>query len=165
LTPDPFKLAGGLNNYQYVPNATGWVDPLGLNTCLGGENCTPSIGTDDSAIKPKVDDGDQKAPETGGAARAALYSANWPIANSNSAVEKFAGSNPIVSTTDKGKRIYKNPQNGIEVVEDMDGNHFRIYDPSLPRKRKHLNLEEIIPSKKTLPNRGKPEEHKANTTK
>ncbi|OOL36198.1 RHS repeat-associated core domain-containing protein [Pseudomonas sp. FSL W5-0299] len=32
LTPDPIKLAGGLNNYQYVPNPTGWVDPLGLVT-------------------------------------------------------------------------------------------------------------------------------------
>ncbi|WP_172979363.1 RHS repeat-associated core domain-containing protein [Pseudomonas kitaguniensis] len=32
LTPDPIKLAGGLNNYQYVPNPTGWVDPLGLET-------------------------------------------------------------------------------------------------------------------------------------
>ncbi len=152
LTPDPIKLAGGLNSYQYVPNPTGWVDPLGLNTCPGGENCTPSIGADDSAIKPKVDEGDQKAPETGGAARAALYSANWAKANLNSAVEKFAGSNPIVSTTDKGKRIYKNPQNGIEVVEDMNGNYFRIYDPSLPGKRKYLNLEGIIPSNKTLPN-------------
>ncbi len=30
LTPDPIKLAGGLNSYQYVPNPTGWVDPLGL---------------------------------------------------------------------------------------------------------------------------------------
>src|SRR5690606_39878850 len=30
ITPDPIRLAGGLNNYQYVPNPTGWVDPLGL---------------------------------------------------------------------------------------------------------------------------------------
>ncbi|CRM04351.1 Cell wall-associated polypeptide CWBP200 [Pseudomonas sp. 28 E 9] len=29
LTPDPVKLAGGINAYQYVPNPTGWVDPLG----------------------------------------------------------------------------------------------------------------------------------------
>ncbi|WP_371914542.1 RHS repeat-associated core domain-containing protein [Pseudomonas sp. 37 R 15] len=28
LTPDPVKLAGGINGYQYVPNPTGWVDPL-----------------------------------------------------------------------------------------------------------------------------------------
>ncbi|MBD8094643.1 RHS domain-containing protein, partial [Pseudomonas fluorescens] len=42
LTPDPVKLAGGINAYQYVPNPTGWVDPLGLNTCPGGDGCTPS---------------------------------------------------------------------------------------------------------------------------
>ncbi|MDW6093009.1 RHS repeat-associated core domain-containing protein [Vibrio rhizosphaerae] len=29
-TADPIGLAGGLNNYQYAPNPTGWVDPLGL---------------------------------------------------------------------------------------------------------------------------------------
>ncbi|MBK5530895.1 RHS domain-containing protein [Pseudomonas sp. TH06] len=38
LTPDPIKLAGGLNQYQYVPNPTGWVDPLGLA-------CTPCPGS------------------------------------------------------------------------------------------------------------------------
>ncbi|EPM65888.1 putative RHS repeat-like protein, partial [Pseudomonas syringae pv. actinidiae ICMP 18804] len=39
LTPDPIKLAGGLNNYQYVPNPTGWVDPLGLSAdCPGNKN-------------------------------------------------------------------------------------------------------------------------------
>ncbi|UFQ01952.1 RHS repeat protein [Pseudomonas fitomaticsae] len=37
LTPDPVKLAGGLNQYRYVPNPTGWVDPLGLScNCPGG---------------------------------------------------------------------------------------------------------------------------------
>jgi uncharacterized protein RhaS with RHS repeats len=30
------KLAGGINAYQYVPNPTGWVDPLGLSA-----NCPP----------------------------------------------------------------------------------------------------------------------------
>ncbi|MNM87199.1 putative deoxyribonuclease RhsC [compost metagenome] len=29
LTPDPVKLAGGLNPYRYTRNPTGWVDPLG----------------------------------------------------------------------------------------------------------------------------------------
>ena len=47
LTPDPIKLAGGLNSYQYVPNPTGWVDPLGLMSvegdCPGAESKTPPI--------------------------------------------------------------------------------------------------------------------------
>jgi len=30
INQDPIGLAGGTNNYQYVPNPTGWVDPFGL---------------------------------------------------------------------------------------------------------------------------------------
>jgi hypothetical protein len=123
-----------------------------LTTCPGGDGCTPNVGSGDSATKPQVDEGEQKAPETGGAARAAQYSANWPKANLNGAIDKFAGPNPVITTTDKGKKIYKNPQNGVEVVEDTNGNYFRIYDPSLSGKRKYLNLEGIVPSNKTLPN-------------
>ncbi|MFL1553569.1 RHS repeat domain-containing protein, partial [Pseudomonas sp. D47] len=41
LTSDPVKLTGGINAYQYVPNPTGWVDPLGLNTCPGADGCKP----------------------------------------------------------------------------------------------------------------------------
>ncbi|MGL6534104.1 RHS repeat-associated core domain-containing protein [Aeromonas caviae] len=36
ITPDPIGLAGGLNNYQYAPNPTGWVDPLGLSKVKAG---------------------------------------------------------------------------------------------------------------------------------
>ena len=36
LTPDPVKLAGGINGYQYALNPTGWVDPLGL-ACTRGK--------------------------------------------------------------------------------------------------------------------------------
>ena len=28
--PDPIGLLGGINLYQYAPNSTGWIDPLGL---------------------------------------------------------------------------------------------------------------------------------------
>ncbi|WP_260417989.1 RHS repeat domain-containing protein, partial [Pseudomonas cichorii] len=43
LTPDPIKLAGGLNNYRYVPNPTGWVDPLGLSdSCPGSGTALPN---------------------------------------------------------------------------------------------------------------------------
>ena len=30
---DPIGLAGGINLYQYAPNALGWVDPWGLMKC------------------------------------------------------------------------------------------------------------------------------------
>jgi RHS repeat-associated protein len=63
LTPDPVKLAGGLNAYRYTPNPTGWVDPLGLNDCPGGDGCKkPGIAERDPAGKVKVDDGEPKAP-------------------------------------------------------------------------------------------------------
>lgn len=33
LTLDPIGLEGGLDPYNYVPNPTGWIDPLGLAPC------------------------------------------------------------------------------------------------------------------------------------
>jgi RHS repeat-associated protein len=32
-TPDPVGLAGGFNLYQYSPNPSGWIDPLGWAPC------------------------------------------------------------------------------------------------------------------------------------
>ncbi|SDO69144.1 RHS repeat-associated core domain-containing protein [Pseudomonas arsenicoxydans] len=61
LTPDPIKLAGGLNNYQYVPNPTGWVDPLGLNGCPGaGGSQDPTVNP---AGKAKVDTKEPPVPD------------------------------------------------------------------------------------------------------
>jgi uncharacterized protein RhaS with RHS repeats len=51
LTPDPIKLAGGLNNYQYVPNPTGWVDPLGLSSgCPGSKGTGLNEPTGNSSV-------------------------------------------------------------------------------------------------------------------
>ncbi len=33
VSKDPIGLAGGINVYQYAPNAVQWIDPLGLATC------------------------------------------------------------------------------------------------------------------------------------
>ena len=61
LTPDPIKLAGGLNSYQYVPNPTGWVDPLGLNST----NCPRKVDTSDYQTRKdlRTDVYDAKRPE------------------------------------------------------------------------------------------------------
>ncbi|MCU0092451.1 DUF6531 domain-containing protein [Pseudomonas koreensis] len=61
LTPDPIKLAGGLNNYQYAPNPTGWVDPLGLEVCPGQSGKTAEA-TQETSSKPKVDEGEPAVP-------------------------------------------------------------------------------------------------------
>ncbi|VAW86810.1 Rhs-family protein [hydrothermal vent metagenome] len=36
INQDPIGLFGGINNYQYVDNPTGWIDPFGL-TCKEGK--------------------------------------------------------------------------------------------------------------------------------
>uniref|UniRef100_UPI002448F637 RHS repeat-associated core domain-containing protein n=1 Tax=Pseudomonas fluorescens TaxID=294 RepID=UPI002448F637 len=55
LTPDPVKLAGGINAYQYVPNPTGWVDPLGLSKCPG--NCDPAKSSESFSSSAKANEG------------------------------------------------------------------------------------------------------------
>ncbi|WP_338010777.1 RHS repeat-associated core domain-containing protein, partial [Pseudomonas syringae] len=62
LTPDPIKLAGGLNNYQYVPNPTGWVDPLGLDVCPGQGEKKSELATQDNSTRPVVDEGTPAVP-------------------------------------------------------------------------------------------------------
>jgi uncharacterized protein RhaS with RHS repeats len=59
LTPDPIKLAGGLSNYLYVSNPTGWVDPLGLQQCPGSDSAEPAtpVKTGNYLDKPANADG------------------------------------------------------------------------------------------------------------
>ena len=46
----------------------------------------------------------------GGAERAAQFGANWPTASLDDALSTFAGSNPLISTTAKGKKIFNKPK-------------------------------------------------------
>jgi RHS repeat-associated protein len=71
LTPDPIKLAGGLNQYQYVPNPTGWVDPLGLSS-----NCPPKGRKSINCSKP--DDVELPQVSRRGAFRQAKVDAGIP---------------------------------------------------------------------------------------
>ncbi|WP_281878279.1 RHS repeat-associated core domain-containing protein, partial [Pseudomonas atacamensis] len=61
LTPDPVKLAGGLNQYQYVPNPTGWVDPLGLTSNCPPPN-KPGCEVPGASDGVKVDEGEPDVP-------------------------------------------------------------------------------------------------------
>ncbi|MBK3493252.1 RHS repeat-associated core domain-containing protein, partial [Pseudomonas sp. MF2857] len=72
LTPDPVKLAGGINGYQYVPNPTGWVDPLGLSAnCPGSGKKKPICSL---PAEPDIPDVSRK-----GAFRQAKRDANVPM--------------------------------------------------------------------------------------
>ena len=67
LTPDPIKLAGGLNSYQYVPNPMGWLDPLGLSgECPDSEKCRLPVEEPDSPAGSSVDPGEAQAPDAYG---------------------------------------------------------------------------------------------------
>ncbi|MEN5135631.1 MULTISPECIES: RHS repeat-associated core domain-containing protein [Pseudomonas] len=61
LTPDPVKLAGGLNQYRYVPNPTGWVDPLGLTSNCPPPN-RPGCEIPDGSNGVKVEEGEPNLP-------------------------------------------------------------------------------------------------------
>ncbi|MCF5109268.1 type IV secretion protein Rhs, partial [Pseudomonas gessardii] len=65
LTPDPVKLAGGLNGYLYVPNPTGWVDPLGLNSCPGDGRCKATTEVVNPSTEAKVNEGEPHGPLAG----------------------------------------------------------------------------------------------------
>ncbi|WP_237882731.1 RHS repeat-associated core domain-containing protein [Pseudomonas sp. PGPR40] len=70
LTPDPIKLAGGLNQYQYTQNPTGWVDPLGLSGNCPSPN-KPGCGAPDDTTGAKVDEGEPALPKLTGDQRRA----------------------------------------------------------------------------------------------
>ncbi|EJM61960.1 RHS repeat-associated core domain-containing protein, partial [Pseudomonas sp. GM48] len=62
LSPDPVKLAGGLNPYRYTRNPTGWVDPLGLSGNCPGAN-RPGCLKPDELGGAKVDEGEPALPK------------------------------------------------------------------------------------------------------
>jgi uncharacterized protein RhaS with RHS repeats len=56
------KLAGGLNQYRYVPNPTGWVDPLGLTSNCPPPN-KPGCSVPDGVGGSVVDEGEPALPK------------------------------------------------------------------------------------------------------
>ncbi|MFL1524379.1 RHS repeat-associated core domain-containing protein [Pseudomonas sp. O230] len=64
LTPDPSKLGGGLNQYQYTRNPTGWVDPLGLSDCPGAGRCGAAGRVEDPVHKIETGEGEPALPSS-----------------------------------------------------------------------------------------------------
>ncbi|MCS4251446.1 RHS repeat-associated core domain-containing protein [Pseudomonas sp. BIGb0164] len=111
LTPDPVKLAGGINAYRYVPNPTGWVDPLGL-ACIPGD-CPLRQG---KALTRKHG---KKPPEVGDPNRSSTYeqalnkALKWLLENGFRAEKPTPGrfgpriGEPVGMQTANGKTGYR----------------------------------------------------------
>ncbi|MFB3305710.1 RHS repeat-associated core domain-containing protein, partial [Pseudomonas sp. AMR01] len=140
LTPDPVKLAGGINAYQYVPNPTGWVDPLGLNTCPGGNGCKPASRAEDPTANARANEGEVEAPK--GAESELSRTSAFKRA-------KLIGGVP---KTQHPKRVYREPitdqdryiQGRVYVFELQDRT-VKIHEHSLGHKKgnhaPHFNTE------------------------
>ncbi|MBX4135766.1 RHS domain-containing protein [Pseudomonas sp. S5F11] len=106
LTPDPVKLAGGINGYRYVPNPTGWVDPLGLSRCPG--KCHPAKSADDPENSAKANEGQPKLP--------APENIQWTAHGYKHSPSKRTPWKDIVAATKSGPAKYK-PDIDIEKIE------------------------------------------------
>ncbi|PIT53848.1 hypothetical protein BHC48_00955 [Snodgrassella communis] len=151
------RLAGkellALNSAEELVTSTGHVIKNAEANAIKNES--RGVGKEagkEAANAGKGANGTNTEKLTGGAARAEKFSNNWPTGNLDEVIEKFAGVNPIITITEKGKRIYTNPTTGIQVVEDMAGNYFRIYNPNISGKRAYMDLNGNIPNNKLLEN-------------
>uniref|UniRef100_UPI0028EB92DD RHS repeat domain-containing protein n=1 Tax=Pseudomonas grimontii TaxID=129847 RepID=UPI0028EB92DD len=106
LTPDPVKLAGGINVYQYVPNPTGWVDPLGLSKCPG--NCDPAKSPESSSSNANVNEGQPPLPSP--------EDIEWTAHGYKHSPSKKMSWKDILTTTKSGPAKYR-PGIDIENLE------------------------------------------------
>ncbi|NVZ21632.1 RHS domain-containing protein, partial [Pseudomonas costantinii] len=155
LTPDPVKLAGGINAYQYAPNPTGWVDPLGLNAnCPGSTKKNPTCAT---SAEPETPDVSRK-----GAFRGAKRDANIPMAQrpdvmthpktgrrTQYKIEKMTDLNDDNILDDNGRpintRVYQfTRENGSKVlIQDHSAGHKFGRPDGIGDQKTHFNLRPI----------------------
>jgi hypothetical protein len=110
------------------------------------------------AIKAAAEQGDevarmmaseafQKALQRG-AERAAKFGKNWQTASLEKAVERFAGPNATSWVTNTGKMIFENPSTGTQVIVDLGGKYFTIFQPTSigAKTGKYLNMLGKVPA-------------------
>jgi RHS repeat-associated protein len=113
LTPDPIKLAGGLNSYQYVPNPTGWVDPLGLNNCPG-EN-TPPANSKGPPLVATVDEGAPPLPKAKD--QSGYNSALYERLRASYAADEIKAAQPVGSAL-KEDPMHRAPSYVVDQIPD-----------------------------------------------
>lgn len=69
----------------------------------------------------------------------------------NSTIKKLIGNTYSVSYTTSGKKIYIG-NNGINIIEDLNGKYFRIENTNISGRRRYTDLNGDIPNNKVLPN-------------
>jgi RHS repeat-associated protein len=118
LTPDPIKLAGGLNNYQYVRNPTGWVDPLGLSECPGSGGTKSEKSQERSEEKSETNDGGPKPPVV-------MHDVDPNILNRTHSIEGKSSTKRVESIASDMRTNGFNKSQPIDVVEH-DGSYYII---------------------------------------
>jgi RHS repeat-associated protein len=83
-----------------------------------------------------------------GAARAQQFGAKWSVASLSKAIARHAGPNATSWKTATGKMIHENPITGRQVVVDVAGGYFRIFQPKTigGKAGTYLNLLGRAPS-------------------
>ncbi|WP_207780483.1 RHS repeat-associated core domain-containing protein, partial [Pokkaliibacter plantistimulans] len=138
LTPDPIKLAGGLNHYQYVPNPVNWVDPLGLKTGKAVPDGCPKYSDKQKAIidelrakypnaEPRLPDAQGNINEKHNAGERTPNFKNWH--DDGGVVLYDAKTDQYIYATDMKTSTYG--QKTVDVVYSpaADGNHYPDFSP------------------------------------
>lgn len=130
ISQDPIGLLGGVNNYQYVPNPTGWIDPLGLQAKPG------DCGTATVYLWKTVD-GDNHISISTTANGKTLHTHQVHDGNENPLINDRKKQTWIVGHGDPGKRVLMdsvtiklpNPQKAQEyqmsVLTDTDSDNWK----------------------------------------
>lgn len=151
------KLAGGINAYRYVPNPTGWVDPLGLSKCPGESGCKPTHNADEPTNNVILRDGDVELPK--GADSKPSRNGAFKRAKAIGGVPQTQHPKSIyrVKITDQEKHI-----EGRVYIFELRERQIEIQEHSLGHKKgnlgPHFNTEASIEGK-TVPLKSETDNH------